>query len=343
MKYVASLFVFAWFQAVATPSLAEQTLRLQVAVKGENVELRALDYPSMKPHVESAGSIETLQSIYFALECFVSSDCPVLKAPHEPDPKTIDPKDLVPILIEEGEKLLGPFTDLIDAADEISFQIDMSLLKSPFDLLYLHGSPLFTSKKISFTVGAARSKGLPTPDRNWVGLLVSDETADPDRAIFALEKKFPGSHSFDIEQFGLSSLQGIEPVDFVAISGHGSVNGNGEGYISLGNGEKLHAGSLAKLRPKLVYFDSCNLGISADHLMELQVGGTIYAVAPILSNEAGDSSTATIEIFFSELEKGSDPTSALFLARSRLYERYASDDMRTALWRAFPFRVYRLN
>ncbi len=77
--------------------------------------------------------------------------------------------------------------------------------------------------------------------------------------------------------------------------------------------------------------------------MELQASGTTYAVAPILSNEAGDSSTGTIEIFFSELAKGIDPVKALFSARSALYERYALDDIQTALWRSFPFRVYRLN
>ena len=41
--------------------------------------------------------------------------------------------------------------------------------------------------------------------------------------------------------------------------------------------------------------------------------------------------------------KGIDPVKALFSARSALYERYALDDIQTALWRSFPFRVYRLN
>jgi hypothetical protein len=342
MKRLVPILFIALLQVVVTPAFADKIVRIGVAINGANVEIRALDYRTMKPHAEPISSLARLQSVFFSLECFVNSDCSALKAEHEQDLKTLGPEELVPTLKEEGEKLLGPFADLIEAADEVRFQIDWSLLKVPFDLLYLRDEPVFVSKKISYTVGRpAREER--TPSRNWVGLLISDPSADPHRAFFSIEKRFPRSHSFDVTEIELSKLGAMGPVDFVAISGHGSVDGNGDGFIELGNGEKLQPGSLMKLRPKLVYFDSCNLGISAEHLRKLRDGGTAYAVAPILSNEAGDSSTATIDAFFSELAKGIDPVTALFFARSKLYERYASDDIRTMLWRSFPFRVYHLN
>jgi len=343
MKYAASLCLIVLLQTTAMPSFASGVLQLGVEVKGENVEIRATDYRSMPAHRPPVGSIKRLQSIYFSLECSVNSDCGILRTPQETAPTDVEPDELVPILKDEGERVLGPFADLIRTADEVRFRIDWSLLKLPLDLLYLNGDPIFLSKKISFTVGHPPSETLKAPSRNWIGLLVSDESADPDRAIFSLQKGFPRSQLFDIAQFGLSRLQEMEPVDFVAISGHGFVEGSGNDHISIGDAEKLLPGSLVKLHPKLVYFDSCNLGVSTEHLKKLQSGGTAYAVAPILSNEAGDSSTATIELFFSELAKGVDPVAAMSVARSRLYDRYAANDIRTKLWRAFPFRVYLLN
>jgi hypothetical protein len=343
MKYIVSMLLIAGFSAIAAPSAADGILRIGVAVNGANVEMRVLDRPSTRSHIVPAGSLARLQSVYFSLECFVNSDCSLLRAGSEPDLKMIDPEDLVPVLKEEGENLLGPFEDLIQTADEIRFRIDWSLLKLPFDLLYLRGNPVFVSKKISYTAGSPQRKIPRAPARHWVGLLVSDQTADPERAIFGIERSFPSSQSFDIAEFGVSKLQEIQPVDFVAISGHGFVDGDGGGFISIGQKERLQPGSLMKLRPKLVYFDSCNLGISAEHLKQLQNGGTSYAIAPIWSIEAGDSSAATIEIFFSELARGIDPISALFTARSELHDRYASDDVRTRLWRSFPFRAYQLN
>jgi hypothetical protein len=343
MKLILAVLSMVCAQALATPSLADKTLRLGISGHGNNVEIRAIDLPSRKPHIAPGSSIETLHSIYFTLECFVNTDCETLKAPDEQQSAIIDPEDLVPILKEEGETLLGPFADLIRTSDKITFQIDWSMIKVPFDLLYFQDKPIFASKKISFTFRNLKGEAGKPPGPGWVGLLVSDETADPQRAIFAIEKSFPRSRSFDIADFSLSKLSEFGAVDFVAISGHGHVDGFGDGHIALDGSEKLHSASLVNLRPRLVYFDSCNLGISTSHLKMLQDNGTIYAVAPILSNEAGDSSTATIDIFFSGLAKGANPVSAMFFARSELYERYATDDVRTMLWRSFPFRVYRLN
>jgi hypothetical protein len=337
-RFVPMLLILSL--AMVTPAFADKIVRIGVGTNGTNVEIRALDHGRM--NVAPISSVARLQSVFFSLECFVNSDCSTLKAEHEQDLETLRPEEIAPTLTEEGEKLLGPFADLIDAADEVRFQIDWSLLKVPFDLLYLSGSPVFVTKKISYTVGGP-GRVQQAPSRDWAGLLISDQSADPQRAIFGIERRFPKSQSFDVTEFELSRLRAMEPVDFVAVSGHGFVDGNGDGFIELGNGEKLQPGSLMALRPKLVYFDSCNLGISAAHLRKLRDGGTVYAVAPILSNEAGDSSTATIEAFFSELANGVDPITALFFARSKLYERYASNDIRTMLWRAFPFRVYQLN
>ena len=342
MKLLLSLLLLVCFQALAGSSHG-RSLRIEVTVRGESVVLRELDRRPGRPHAESATSLATLQAIYFSLECFVNAECEELKTRDELKLSMIEPDNLVTVLAEEGHKLLGPFADLIRPVDEVSFHVDWGQLKLPLDLLHVRGAPLFLTKRVAYAVGSPRGTKLRTPPRSWVGLLVSDKTADPDRAVFALEQTFPGSRTFDIEQFGLTALKEVPPVDFVAISGHGHVDEYGDGYIAIGSGESLRPNALAPLRPQLVYFDSCNLGISAEHLRALQRTGTAYAIAPILSNEAGDSSTATIEVFFAELLKDTDPSTAMFRARQHLHARYASDDIRTLLWRSFPFRVYRLN
>lgn len=343
MRLVVSLIVMAWVQVMTSPAVASKTLRLEVRASGDTFVMRSLDHPSRPGLTAPANAYADMNALFFSLECSIDSNCTNLMASSGPEPKLFEPEDIVPALIENGDKLLGPFADLIDSATEVMFQIDSALIKMPFDLLYFRSKPLFVSKRISFTLGEIKGKPRWALDRRAEGLLVSDETADPDRAVFAIEKKFPSSLSFDVAEFGLGRLEDMKPVDFVVISAHGYVNGSGYGFISVGDRERLRSSALVRLRPKLVYFDSCNLGVSIDNLRELQAGGTVYAVAPILSNEAGESSTATIESFFSELARGATPVDALFTARKRLYAQYADDGIKNLLWRSFPFRVYRLN
>ena len=68
-----------------------------------------------------------------------------------------------------------------------------------------------------------------------------------------------------------------------------------------------------------------------------------YYHAPIIKNEAGESSTQTMRLFFQHLLSGQTPEQAMFLKRRVLWRLYASNDLRQRLWRAFPFRVYRLH
>jgi hypothetical protein len=71
--------------------------------------------------------------------------------------------------------------------------------------------------------------------------------------------------------------------------------------------------------------------------------GTKYFVAPILSNEAGNSSMMTIQVFFKHLLHSKRPEVALFHTRKVLWDAYRDDHFVYRAWRGFPFRVYRLN
>jgi len=75
----------------------------------------------------------------------------------------------------------------------------------------------------------------------------------------------------------------------------------------------------------------------------LAFAGTSYFLAPILSNEAGNSSTRTIRLFFKNLAETGSPAESLYLTRRQLYQEFQKDPPAKRLWRAYPFRLYRLS
>jgi len=114
-------------------------------------------------------------------------------------------------------------------------------------------------------------------------------------------------------------------------------------YMKLGN-ERLQPEHLLRFSPEMVYLDSCDLGASAGFIEGLREVGTRYYVAPLLSNEAGISSTRTIKYFFERLKAGDTPARAMFFTRKKLRDVFGEKEgYAKLLFRAFPFRVYVLN
>jgi hypothetical protein len=62
-----------------------------------------------------------------------------------------------------------------------------------------------------------------------------------------------------------------------------------------------------------------------------------------VSNQGSGRLLRTIGALFDKFVKGAAPIAALFRARTQLYETYHADELPKLLWRASPFRVYRLN
>ena len=75
----------------------------------------------------------------------------------------------------------------------------------------------------------------------------------------------------------------------------------------------------------------------------LSAAGTVDFLAPILSNENRKSCSRTMLSFFDWIHKGSRPEVALFETRKQLWDFYGGDHYARRLWRAFPFRLYKLN
>jgi hypothetical protein len=279
-----------------------------------------------------------------SIECSVNVDCrQQSRALYGEEIEPLRADELQRVLKQEGDKLFGPFSGEIRAARRIRFQVAPALLGVPFDALIFDGKPLFVQKPILYSFGPDVGFPATVPKRSWAGLLASDQTADPQRAVFSISNVFLNSKKLDIAEVHPTELSEAHKLDFVAISAHGHVRPDDDDYIELKQGEKLTPSVIGALKPALVYFDSCNLGVSVHFLEALKQSGITYVLAPILSNEAGNSSTETIDAVFHELGRGANPVAALFRARKKLYEHYHEQKLELLLWKAFPFRVYALN
>ena len=241
-------------------------------------------------------------------------------------------RDIHTLLAEVGQELYSPIQAWIESASAIEFVLAEECLFYPLDALYYQGHPLFLDKPIAYSLHG-HSDALLQVSNQWKGVLIADETSDPEQAVLSVKTLFPDSLYFDNLEVHPEDLQNITAADFVLISGHG---GPDDG-IDLEH-IPIRPETLVHMAPKLVYLDSCQLGINRGFLHSLHRSGTLYYLAPILNNESGESSTKTIERFFGALSAGKSPANALFAARKTLYEHYTAqgNDFSQAMVRALP-------
>ena len=250
--------------------------------------------------------------------------------------------DINPVLEEFGALIFTPIADLVDSSTEIQFVIPGRFLRFPLDLLHFKGRPLFLQKPVTYSFEKIGPGEFPLSPRQSA-LIIEDRAINPERCCQILKDALPSSGYYDIEEMNLAKLSAIRAADILLISAHGWVQFANIDFMGMGK-ERLQPERLSHLSPGLVYLDSCQLGVSAQFIQSFRERGTQFYVAPILSNEAGNSSTKTIAYFFERLKAGDTPSKALFYTRKKLYEFYGENDgFNKLLFRAFPFRVYALN
>jgi hypothetical protein len=327
--------------AFAVPARSAD-LDIKITNENSNLRVRAKLGDSVAEFATKPGTLEKLISLYLSVECRNNPQCTRQFAPTLMTQQThaLELNTFENNLVALGVEILTPLREQIGKADRIRFVLDETLLRLPLDALYLDGAPLFLKMPVFYTLDASERTAPSHVSTSWVGLLISDETADPQRAVFSVARLFPNSRALDIKQFDVEKLTETAPPDFVVISGHGSVVYGGLDYIHVSDQEKFLPATMVQLRPKLVYFDSCNLANSVQFHHALRDSGTTYMIAPMLSNEAGNSSTKTIELVFENIAQGEDPVAALFTTRRALWSIYSKGDLRVRLMRAFPFRIY---
>jgi hypothetical protein len=250
--------------------------------------------------------------------------------------------DITPVLEEFGALIFTPIADLVDSSTEIQFVIPGRFLTFPLDLLHFKGLPLFLQKPVTYSFEKIGPGEYPLSPRQ-TALIIEDRSINPERCCQILKDALPSSGYYNMEEMNLSKLSALRAADILLISAHGWVQFANIDFMGMGK-ERLQPERLSHLSPGLVYLDSCQLGVSAQFIQSFRSRGTQFYVAPILSNEAGNSSTKTIAFFFERLKAGDTPSKALFYTRKKLYEFYGEKDgFNKLLFRAYPFRVYALN
>ena len=145
--------------------------------------------------------------------------------------------------------------------------------------------------------------------------IVRDPETDPENGAGEAQRLFPASDLLHIEQADPRMFAHAD-YDFLLISAYGSVTPSwgsapdGEDdVIELGERD-MEADALDGSRFKLVYLDSSQLGISESFIASAR-RGVRHFLAPLINNEAGNSSTLMIRYFFGGLSQGRSPMDAV--------------------------------
>ena len=239
--------------------------------------------------------------------------------------------------------LITPFESLMSKCNRIRFIVEPELLKCTFDLLKFNDVPLFLQFEIVYCLQKTDFKNeLLTISK---GLIISDSTADPEDGCSYAHKLFPKTEYFRVEDASDELIEKQRDIDFILISAHGAVDDEFMGGIYISE-KQLNANVFSKTNPQLVYIDACQQGINLSYIQALKNNGrTRFYIAPIISNDAGDSSTKTIQWFFIKLKSSKDTVTALSFAKRKLYSYYSYNTTYNKikiLNKSFPFRIYQI-
>lgn len=257
--------------------------------------------------------------------------------------KTGKADDLTVSLHFLSERLLTPFASQLQKCSHVRFVVYEDLIRCAFDLLLFQGRYLFLQRSVCYQVDEGYGDEEPQIELGSA-LLIADLTADPEEACRQVARLIPDAEYAKMEDadFGMIKAAASE-VDAVVISAHGELEEGNYGALYL-NEEELSAKLVGKLEAWVVYFDSCQQGVNMAYLDAFQEESDIqFYLAPIISNDAGDSSTKTMVWFFTDLRQHLNPVCALFATRQRLFEFYDQEqklNLVTTLNKAFPFRLY---
>ncbi|HEY9601344.1 MAG TPA: hypothetical protein V6C85_07030 [Allocoleopsis sp.] len=317
-----SCLIVCLFSSPIISAAPTQTLFVHIEGKGDTFRIFAeTTNQSQSYQIKSLQGIET---IYSTLES-----------------RRIDRINFETLLKNLGEKLFEPIRLLIESSSEIQFIISEDLIKIPFDLLYFNDEPLFLQRPITYSFAKVENQNFKF-SQSLSALILSDKTADPDNGTYVLKKILPSSDYYDARDLNLKKLESVPNKDLILISAHGMITFTDQDYIALED-EQIYPYHLSRMVPKLIYIDSCQLGVSNAFIQSFRNAGTTYYIAPITSNEAGNSSTKTIELFFRAFREGYNPSVALFIARKKLDKYFEkTNDLGLLLGRVFPFRLYQL-
>jgi len=242
-----------------------------------------------------------------------------------------------------SERVLAPFTAELKACSLVRFCVYDDLIRCAFDLLLFEGSYLFLKRRVCYQIDEGYGEDEPKVELGSA-LLIADLTADPEEACLAVSKLIPESEYAEVKDAEVKMIRdAASEVDILVVSAHGDLDDDNYGSASI-NDEEISAKVMGQLEVWVAYFDSCQQGVNLDYLEAFQEESDVqFYLAPIISNDAGDSSTKTMIWFFEATLQHKDPIRALFETRQRLFTYYREKErlnLVVALNKAFAFRLY---
>lgn len=240
-------------------------------------------------------------------------------------------------------QLITPFAKQIQKCSLVRFVVYEDLIRGAFDLLLYDNSPLFLQRQICYQIAEGEGDDEPQIELTSA-LLIADLTADPEEACRQVAELIPESEYARMEDADLDMIkEAADQVDVLVVSAHGEIDEENSGSVTL-NDKEINPKLIGKLEQWIVYFDSCQQGANMDYLQAFQENSDVqFYLAPIISNDAGDSSTLTMLWFFTAVREHGNPMRALYETRKRLFEFYTATrklDLITSLNKAFAFRLY---
>lgn len=238
-----------------------------------------------------------------------------------------------------SKELLHPFKTLVGESSQIIITIDKELIKIPFEYFRIGDHELNIYKPLLFRLEATHSDGLDKVLKINSGTIIRVKDCDPQNACKTIKKSNPLLKFYSSKHIDPSQLS-KEKQDLLLISAHGYAYEKNRGFMGW-NKAPVKAEQLNKLNPKFTYFDSCQQGINLNYLEALiEAEGLNYYLAPVISNDSGDSSTKTIEWFFEYINAEVIPIDALIETKRRLFTHYKRKRFLTRYNKSLSFRMY---
>jgi hypothetical protein len=305
-------------------------LVIRIARSGSNLTALTVDGKNLRVQIDGAHMLEQSSRLLELIK-----------------PCSDDEREFRTIVRNLSKCLIHPIESAIDSCTELIVILPTTALSIPIDLLTYRRLPLCLNKPVSYRIG--KTAEIPFLFQlPCSALIISDigytghPGADPDRACLAIAPHLGRVTYQDSRDVMLEHLRQETFKDIILFSLHGQIGRGTSDAMQVADGN-IRPADIAGLKPRLVYFDSCHLGISRAFINKCHAIGTAYYIAPVISNEAGSSSTKTMIKFFSHLLAGKSPEMALFLTRRSLWHLYQEFDVCKKWWMALAFRVYRLN
>ncbi|MCB1174338.1 MAG: hypothetical protein KDK39_12270 [Leptospiraceae bacterium] len=247
-----------------------------------------------------------------------------------------------------GAEILGPFQAEIQGAECVLFVLPPGRIYYMLDLLPLGSKPLYLQKPVAYALQSIHSRKQPVFSARSSALILRDPDTDPENGAGQAAKMYRQARLHKMKGTPVDVLDGAR-ADILLLSAHGGVtvpwekDGDEDDDSLDWNDDEITAAELEESSFKLLYLDSCQMGISHDMISAATETGASYYMAPVISNEAGNSSTKSIVYFFRALASGQSPLSALFQTRRQIYNEFKGKKAAHILYYySFPFRLYLL-